>query len=50
MRLDQFRASQGHFGCLLAVVIAVVFLIPAPPPLRRSRLRQGLLRAALATA
>jgi hypothetical protein len=29
MRLGQFRASQGHLGCVLAVVIAVVLLIPA---------------------
>ena len=26
---DRFRASQGHFGCVLAVAIVVVFLIPA---------------------
>ena len=26
---DRFRASQGHLGCVLAVVIVVVFLILA---------------------
>ena len=29
MRLGQFRASQGHLSCVLAVVIVVVLLIPA---------------------
>ena len=29
MRLGQFRASQGHLGCVPAVVMAVVLLIPA---------------------
>ena len=43
---DRFRASQGHLSCVLAVAIVVVFLIPQPPALRRSRLRQGVLRAA----